>query len=110
VPRVVLRNRGQGGGDRQFAAFGHGVAGVDGQVHDDLFEHAGVGFDARQIRQATEFQRDVLAEQARKHVRHIAKDRVQLDEFRLEHLFAAEQQQLADERGGALGRGGDLFQ
>ena len=33
----------------ELAAAGHGVAGVDGQVHDDLLDHAGVAADERQF-------------------------------------------------------------
>ena len=34
----------------QLAALGHGVAGIDGEVHDDLLQHAGVGLERREGR------------------------------------------------------------
>ena len=51
------------GADRQRAAFGHGVAGIDGEVHDDLLDHAGVRLDQGEFGRRIEFERDGLAEQ-----------------------------------------------
>src|SRR5581483_6086463 len=31
-----------GGGDEELAAFGHGIPGVDGEIHDDLLQHSGI--------------------------------------------------------------------
>ena len=40
-----------GGLDGQLAALRHRVAGVDRQVHDDLLDLAGIGFDRAELRQ-----------------------------------------------------------
>ena len=37
-----------GGFDGEFAALRHGVAGIHGQVHDDLIDLAGIGADRAQ--------------------------------------------------------------
>ena len=46
----LLMQRDVGGFQREFAAFGHGIAGVDGQVHDDLFDLSGVRLHGVQTR------------------------------------------------------------
>src|SRR6185295_4513436 len=35
--------------DRKSASAWHGVAGIDGEVHDHLLDHAGVAFDWRKV-------------------------------------------------------------
>ena len=46
---VLLVEVDVGGRDGQLAALGHGVAGVDRQVHDDLLDLAGVGLDQPEV-------------------------------------------------------------
>ena len=48
------------GVDDQPAAVGHGVAGVDGQVHQHLLDHAGVGVDQRRRGCSIGLQRECL--------------------------------------------------
>ena len=56
------------GGDADLAAAGHGVAGVDDQVHDHLLELALVDADRRQVAAVLDPQRHVLAQQAAQQV------------------------------------------
>jgi len=82
---------------------GHGVARVDGEVQEDLFEHAEVGLDGGQRGGKVEIQRDVLAEDAPQHLADVADRLIQINELGLEHLLAAEGEELPGEfrrRGG----------
>ena len=54
--------------DGQLAAAGHGVAGVDGQVHDDLLDLAGVGLDRPRPGSSDGGQLDVLADHPAEHL------------------------------------------
>jgi hypothetical protein len=47
---VVFVERDVGGLDGKLAPGGHGVAGVDGEVHDDLLDLSGIGADRPEIR------------------------------------------------------------
>ena len=38
-----------GGFEGELAAVRHGVAGIEGEVHDDLLDLPGIGFDRAQI-------------------------------------------------------------
>ena len=49
-------------------------------------------------------QLDVLADQAPQHLLHVGHDGVQVEDARLQHLLAAEGQELAGQVGGALAR------
>ena len=95
--------------DGELAAAGHGVAGIDDEVHDDLLDLAGIGVDIaeRGIVGGGEF--DVLADEAAQHFIHAGDDFVQLNDAGLEDLLAAEGEQLAGERGGAAGGFLDLL-
>ena len=94
--------------DRQLPAVGHGVARVDGEVHDDLLELTRIGFDASQSGLQRRHQDDVLADQSPQHVVHLRDDGVEVEDPRLEHLLPAEGEELAGEGGGALRRLEDL--
>ncbi len=52
------------GGDEQLAAPGHGVAGIDRQVKQNLLHHAGVRLDGRQPVRVVRNQGNVLAQDA----------------------------------------------
>ena len=94
---------------RELAAVGHCVARVHGQVHDDLLDLSGVGFDSTQIRAGDHYHVDVFADQAIQQLEIFCNYRVQVEDFGGEHLLAAEGQQLASECGGAVGGVGDLL-
>ena len=88
---------------------GHRIAGIDRQVHDDLLDLAGIGLDRAKVRARDHDQIDVFADQAGEHLQVFRDDAVQVEHLGCEHLLAAEGQQLAGERGGALGGIGDLL-
>ena len=60
---VVRVERDVGGLDGQLSAVRHGVAGIDRQVHDDLLDLSGIGFDRADVRARNHDQIDVFADQ-----------------------------------------------
>ena len=89
IPRVNVHLR---SADAELPASWHRVACVHGQVHHDLFDHAGVGVDRRQVLGEIKFQNDVLAQRAFQHGRDLADDFVQIQRALLHDLAAAEGQ------------------
>ena len=63
----LVINQDIGGGDGELAAARHGIARVDGEVHDHLLELAGIGLHATEggIKFGGKF--DVLPDQAAEH-------------------------------------------
>ena len=92
-----------GGFKHQLAALGHGIAGVDGQVEDDLLDLARVGFHPAQVGAKEGGQLDVFADQSPQHLLGIRHHRVKVEDLGLHDLLAAEGQELLSERGGAVG-------
>lgn len=90
--------------EREPAPFRHGVAGVGGQIHDDLLDLAPVGFYAFERRVERDYQGDVLANQPPQHLAHVGDYGVEVQHRRLEHLSSAERQELAGQVGGSVGR------
>ena len=88
----------------------HGVAGVDRQVHDDLLELAGVGAHAAEVLAQRDRQPHVLADEAAEHLLHLLDDVVEVADAGLDHLLAAEGEELAGERRGALRGLADLVE
>jgi hypothetical protein len=95
--RVALVDAFRARTDRQRAAARHCVAGVDGEIDDDLLELAAVGDDRRQERVGNDADLDLLADQPREHRRQAGDDLVQVERDRLEHLMAREREQLMRE-------------
>ena len=93
---------GVAGPDREGAALGHGVPGVHDEVHDDLLDLRRVRLDAPEVGARLHHEVDVLTDQAAEHRGHPGHDRIQIQHLRLEHLLAAEGQELAGQVGGAL--------
>ena len=81
----------------------HGVARVHGQVHQDLLELARVGVDVPGVRPQGEEQLHVLADEPPQHRADLLDHRVEVQVLPLQHLLAAEGQELAGEAGGAIG-------
>ena len=81
----------------------HRVARVHGEVDDHLLDLRRVGAHRRELGAEHRHELDVLADQAAQHHVHVADRRVQVEDARLQHLLAAERQQLAREAG-ARGR------
>jgi hypothetical protein len=94
--------------DDQGTALGHGIAGIGRQVHEHLLDLPG----GRQDRHVLAGQRgpdlDVLSQDARHERFHAAHDLVDTHKPGLEHLLAAEGQDLARESFCPLGRLQDL--
>ena len=95
--------------DRHRAALRHRVARVHGEVDDHLLDLRRVGAHRARARAEHRDELDVLADQPAQHHVHVADRRVQVEDPRLQHLPAAEREQLARERGRAVGRPLDLL-
>ena len=98
-----------GGLDRQASALRHGVAGVEREVDQHLFELRGIGAHRPQVRRQLQIDRDVLADQAVEHAAHVGDALVEHDDFRREDLPPAEREQLSGQRRRAIGRVEDLL-
>ncbi len=98
-----------GSRDDKFAALGHGITRVDRQIHHNLLDHPGIRLNARQFRLTVDFQRDILADQPRKHASQILQHRIQIENLRSKNLLATEREQLPDETGRALRCRGNLL-
>ncbi len=78
--------------DGNLAAGGHGVAGVDAEVHQDLLDLSRIGTDDPQVMTGKEVECDVLTDHASDHLHQVGDHVVQVDIFHLEHLPPAEGQ------------------
>ena len=95
--------------DDEPAAVRHRVAGVHGEVQQDLFDLRAIRLDLIEVRRELQLEHDVLAEQALHQVAGAADDVVEIQDDRLQHLLAAEREQFAGERGGAASGLADAF-
>ena len=102
-PGVGLVQGHVAGRERQPAPVRHRVAGVDGQVEQDLLDLPRVGLDAPGGRIERGRDLDVLADHATQQGLDSGHDGVQIQHARLQDLLAAEGQELMRELGGALG-------
>ena len=93
---------------RQSASLGHGVPGVDGEVHDDLLDLARVRLDVAQAVRQRSGETYVLADDAAQHPVQLPDDRVEIEDAGLQDLAAAEGEQLTCEGSCVLGRFQDL--
>ena len=88
---VTLSQVDAGGFDRDHSSLGHGIAGVDDEIHQNLLDLPevranganGAGFEG---------ERDVFADHAQQHLREIVHDGVQVERTRIKNLLAAEGQ------------------
>ena len=103
VPDMGFINVNDGDADGELAAARHGIAGVDGKIHQDLFNHAGVAMQERDILRRLEPERDMFANEALQHFGQIVHDLAQIEMSALHHILAAEHEQLSREAGGAFG-------
>ena len=95
---VLLVEKRVAGLQSQFAALGHGIPGVDGQVHDDLFHLATIDVHAAQLRLQMTGDFHILADHPAQHLLHVAHDAVEAYHRRHQHLLAAERQELTGDR------------
>jgi len=91
------------------AAKGHGVAGVDGEVQENLFELAGVGFDAAERITEAQAEFDVFANETAEKLAHVGDEFVEVEDFGLKDLHAAEGEHLAGEGSGTVGSFANLL-
>jgi hypothetical protein len=96
--------------DGEPAAVGHGVAGVDGEVHEDLLDLARVGLDAAELGIELGGQLHVLADGAPQELVDARHRGVEVEDLGLQHLPAREGQELAGERRGLLAGRHDLVE
>src|SRR5580700_7058392 len=89
--------------DGELAAERHGVAGVDGEIEEDLLELAGVGFDAAEGIAEAQAELDVFTNQAAEELAHVGDEFVEVEDLGLKDLHAAEGEHLAGEGSGAVG-------
>ena len=85
--------------DDEAAPLRHRLPGIDHQVHDHLLDLARIGFQPHRVPAELGDQLDVLPDQAAQHGLEVGDDAVQVQHLRLEHLPAAERQELAREGG-----------
>ena len=88
--------------DRQHAAARHRVAGVDREVHHDLLDLAGVGLDPSGIRGERDLEEHVLADQAPQQPFDPGQHLVRIEDLDLQHLLAADGEELPRQRRRAL--------
>src|SRR5690348_3056269 len=86
----------------EFAAIGHGVTGIQAEIHDDLLDLRGINFDGRQVLRQQERQLDIAADDFAEQGDDIADDGVQIDVAGLENLASRKGEELAREGGGAV--------
>src|SRR6185312_448274 len=89
--------------DDQPAALRHGVARVDDQVQDDLLDLSAVGAHEPERLGQIRDELDILGQEPRQHLLEIVGEGAQVEDLGLEHLPAAERQQLTGEARGAVG-------
>jgi len=82
----------------------HRVARVDGEVDQHLLELRAVGVHGRKVERRPQGQLDVLADEPPQQAAERADHRVEIEPRRLQHLLAAEGEQLLGQRARALGR------
>ena len=76
---------------------GHRVARVDREIEEHLLDLAAVRPNARERRLGLDGELDVLADDAPQHRTDAAHDLTQVEHRRLQHLLAAEREQLVGE-------------
>jgi hypothetical protein len=87
---IKVVDLGEGRGDGEGAAAGHGIAGVDRQVDEDLFHHAGIGMNRRQFLHQDAVKGDLFPDERANDFRQVVNDIIQVEQLRLHHLFSTE--------------------
>ena len=90
------------GGENERSAVGHGIAGVDAKIENDLDNLVGVSLDRPEIRSEIALQLNIFRDEAADHAAGFREDDVAVKNLRRQHLLAAESKQLAGQRRGAL--------
>src|SRR5437899_5306690 len=95
--------------DSELTAERHGVAGVDCEIEEDLLELARIGFDAAEGIAEAQAEFDVFPNQAAKKLAHVRDEFVEIEDFGLKDLHAAESEHLAGKGSGAVGSFANLL-
>src|SRR5260370_18224609 len=85
------------------AAIRQGVTRIHDQIHDDLLDLTRISLDRSNVFRHKCLYRDVFAHQPPEELVEIHHDGVEIEDFRPQYLVAAEGQQLAKQRDGAIG-------
>ena len=88
--------------NRHAPAAGHRVSRIDDEVHHDLLQLTAIGERQRERGRQRQRDVDVLADQPAEHAGHVRDQAVHVERRGVQHLLAAERQQLLGEAGGAL--------
>ena len=102
LPAIGVVEIGVAGFDGHFAAVGHRIAGVDGEIEHRGFELRGIGFDRPDPAGADDFERHVFAERAVEKIGKPVEQPVDVDRGRIERLLPGERQQPFGQRRRAL--------
>ena len=92
---VFIVERDIGGLDGELPSHGHGVPGIDRQVHDHLFELPLVRLDAPQVGGQVEQDVDIFADEPAEHGPRIDQKGVEIEDARLKNLLSAKRQKPA---------------
>src|ERR1700733_2970721 len=76
--------------DPEFSTFLHCVPGVKHQIHNDLFEERGIGFDVAEIRVKVDRKLDVVAEYGWQHIGNLGRQGIKIEHAWLKDLLPAE--------------------
>ena len=93
------------GPHHQFAAIGHGIAGVDDQVEQGTFQLIGIGLGHPQVLAQLHFQTDAFVDAALQQFAHGNHQVVHLHRFGIQRLATGERQQTVSQARRAIGRG-----
>ena len=74
--------------DGQAAAVGHGVAGIDRQVEDDVFQLVRIGIGPPEAAGQNRLQPDIETDRVPQQVRHVRNQSVDVQGFGLKRLLA----------------------
>ena len=108
--RIRLRDDYFAGFDLDATAGGHGVACVDDEIDQHLFDLAGIGKDRGDVASQVCLEADVFADEASEHGLAAGDHGVEIDHAWVERLPAAEGQELPREGRCARDTGADLVQ
>src|SRR5262249_20455820 len=98
------------GFDQEPTTVRHSIARVDHQVQDNLFDLAGVGLYRANVSSDDCLHLHSLGQKPAQELVEIQYDAVEVNDFRLQDLLAAEGQQLVNERRSAFGSITDVLQ
>src|SRR5262249_44900595 len=103
VPVLYVVDADVGRAQREFAAQRHGVARIDREIDDHLFELSDIGLGRPEIAHLRNVERHVLADQAPQQNGEIRERLAEVDHLRAQGLLARERQQLPHQARGAVG-------